>query len=415
MTERAVIDLGTTECSVCKEQYADSDDLPNRKPRVLDCGHHYCTGCLFRMQKVAGRTRSIDCPDCKERTRIKQSVDKLPLCRTILDVIQSSKIHGKMPSSASAMDVDADPAAASAGSGVAAAASSSSSSKREKPDTITCIDCEVNEAKWYCFRCKGGGEFCDGCWSNKPLHHQADTSHRKQPISDRPQTHLSIQMCASHPGTPLDMFCKADQTITCAKCHLAGAHKGHEVIDLKSQIDATASLLHTKQADLEALEKSLSEKSKDIQGAIDLVISQAETRRVEVLAEQKRLESKLQEAVDAVCADIKQQADLCRASLQKLHQQNASVMSQLSARRSAIMCHLEDASIRDQPEDFFAAATESMASAETQTSAALRIQNSGSFRELLDDWECEDCSKAIDETFYGISAALAVKPSQSCT
>jgi len=415
--ERALIDLSTTECGICHEQYANSDDLPNRKPRVLDCGHHYCTGCLSQMQKVVGRIRSIHCPECKERTRIKQSVNKLPLSRGILDVIQSSAFHRKMAASATAMDSDpaADPAAAAAAA-AASVASSSSSSKRKRPDTINCCDCETNQAYWYCSSCRGGVEFCDGCWNNRPLHRKADTSHHKQPINNRPQTPPAIQMCHSHARTPLDMFCKADQTITCAQCHLVGAHKGHEVIDLKSQIDATASLLQSKQADLEALETSLSDRLNDIQAATELAISQGETRRLAVLAEQKQLENKLQIAVEAVCTDIKRQVDLFCHSLVRLQQETTTVRSLLSESKSAISQSLEDANIphlRDS--SFLEAAGLVLATAETAGGRGARICASDDVKDVM-DYECESCASVQERCgLQGVGAAIdAIKPMGLC-
>ena len=70
-------------------------------------------------------------------------------------------------------------------------------------------------------------------------------------------------------------------------------------------------------------------------------------------------------------------------------------------------CHLEDASIRDQPEALFAAATESMASPEeTDAAAALCIQNSA-----FKAWANVDRTKVVRKAFRGISGAIdAVKP-----
>jgi hypothetical protein len=54
-------DVELIQCSICYEQYYDS---LQRLPRVLPCGHTFCTDCL---KSILGRVAAdtIECPNCK--------------------------------------------------------------------------------------------------------------------------------------------------------------------------------------------------------------------------------------------------------------------------------------------------------------------------------------------------------------
>eukprot|EP00475_Leptophrys_vorax_P037929 TRINITY_DN6601_c0_g2_i1.p1 TRINITY_DN6601_c0_g2~~TRINITY_DN6601_c0_g2_i1.p1 ORF type:complete len:314 (-),score=60.55 TRINITY_DN6601_c0_g2_i1:33-974(-) len=54
-------------CSVCWEVYEDTDQ---RLPRVLLCGHTFCSNCLVSIHNSAAR--SIVCPACRSTHRISQ-------------------------------------------------------------------------------------------------------------------------------------------------------------------------------------------------------------------------------------------------------------------------------------------------------------------------------------------------------
>ncbi|XP_062500833.1 uncharacterized protein LOC134178065 isoform X2 [Corticium candelabrum] len=49
-------------CSVCYQPF--TDECPERVPRILNCGHTYCTECLCRLE----RFNSVTCPTCKRPT-----------------------------------------------------------------------------------------------------------------------------------------------------------------------------------------------------------------------------------------------------------------------------------------------------------------------------------------------------------
>lgn len=49
-------------CAVCLEQF--------KEPKVLQCLHAYCKGCLVKLVKKKGSDHVIPCPVCREDTRV---------------------------------------------------------------------------------------------------------------------------------------------------------------------------------------------------------------------------------------------------------------------------------------------------------------------------------------------------------
>ena len=54
------------ECSICSEHY----DHENRFPRLLSCGHTFCSTCLEKLLK----NNYISCPDCRKTTSVPTGV-----------------------------------------------------------------------------------------------------------------------------------------------------------------------------------------------------------------------------------------------------------------------------------------------------------------------------------------------------
>ena len=60
------------ECPFCMEPY--SDDVEERVPRILQCGHSGCHGCYAQMlhcAKIEGAAKRLGCPMCKAETKVK--------------------------------------------------------------------------------------------------------------------------------------------------------------------------------------------------------------------------------------------------------------------------------------------------------------------------------------------------------
>ena len=72
------------ECPVCCELFDDQ----NISPRILSCGHSFCTGCLERLLTTGDK---IPCPTCRDEVNVPQAgVAGLPKNFALLSIINAN-------------------------------------------------------------------------------------------------------------------------------------------------------------------------------------------------------------------------------------------------------------------------------------------------------------------------------------
>ena len=69
-------------CCICLCEYSTNERSPHA-PRVLRCGHTFCTSCLIRILET---THMLVCPKCREDST---SVEELPLNKALMQAIES--------------------------------------------------------------------------------------------------------------------------------------------------------------------------------------------------------------------------------------------------------------------------------------------------------------------------------------
>ena len=70
------------ECSICLEGYNDE----NKCPRMLSCGHSFCSRCLERLL----RGNTIDCPKCRNPVAVPSGVHSLSKNFALLDIVNET-------------------------------------------------------------------------------------------------------------------------------------------------------------------------------------------------------------------------------------------------------------------------------------------------------------------------------------
>ena len=71
------------ECSICLEKY----DKKEKLPRILKCGHTFCTSCLIKIKDKNKPDNKIKCPlDLKEEYE-KNNIEEIPINRVIFDLL----------------------------------------------------------------------------------------------------------------------------------------------------------------------------------------------------------------------------------------------------------------------------------------------------------------------------------------
>eukprot|EP00808_Paulinella_micropora_P030260 g45958.t1 len=71
------------ECSICFERFDDEKLCP----RLLTCGHSFCSGCLEKLLKHD----AVTCPTCRKDAPVPEGVHGLPKNFALLDVLAASK------------------------------------------------------------------------------------------------------------------------------------------------------------------------------------------------------------------------------------------------------------------------------------------------------------------------------------
>jgi hypothetical protein len=76
MKDEAIDDQEGVICTICYEEYSD---LPTRTPRLLPCGHTFCTDCV---KSFIGRKapNTIACPTCNHNLQLVAQVANSVTC-----------------------------------------------------------------------------------------------------------------------------------------------------------------------------------------------------------------------------------------------------------------------------------------------------------------------------------------------
>ena len=71
------------ECSICLERY----DKKEKLPRILTCGHTFCTSCLIKIKEKNKPDNKIKCPLDSKLETDKNSIEEIPINRVIVDLL----------------------------------------------------------------------------------------------------------------------------------------------------------------------------------------------------------------------------------------------------------------------------------------------------------------------------------------
>ena len=71
------------ECSICLEKY----DKKEKLPRILTCGHTFCTSCLIKIKEKNKQENKIRCPLDSKIEYEKNNIEEIPINRIIFDLL----------------------------------------------------------------------------------------------------------------------------------------------------------------------------------------------------------------------------------------------------------------------------------------------------------------------------------------
>ena len=217
-------------CSVCFES------LINKQPRLLSCGHTFCTPCL---QKLPGRYM-INCPKCRSPTRLPQEgLKALPINTDI------SKMREREQELAGRND-------------------------------YYCQMCRNRDAKveFFCTGCPKG-QICEECY-NKHQRFPALKGHQIFPIEKKIESDKNHEQCKDHCQL-LEYFCTTCEKAICVVCMCEHEQHGDKIEDFKTGLQKLKESIcckfkeNTKKvevcAEILKLEKDSLEKFKEVMSA----------------------------------------------------------------------------------------------------------------------------------------------------
>ena len=91
------------ECSICLEKYNKEDKLP----RILICGHTFCTSCLQKIKTKNNSEKQIKCPIDLKIGFENNNIDDIPINRGVVDLIDL-KIEEKLKNENNAKNIFLD-------------------------------------------------------------------------------------------------------------------------------------------------------------------------------------------------------------------------------------------------------------------------------------------------------------------
>ena len=91
------------ECSICLEKYNKKDKLP----RILICGHTFCTSCLQKIKTKNISEKQIKCPIDLKIGYENNNIDDIPINRVVVDLIDL-KIEEKLKNENNAKNIFVD-------------------------------------------------------------------------------------------------------------------------------------------------------------------------------------------------------------------------------------------------------------------------------------------------------------------
>ena len=178
------------ECSICFERFNDE----NKCPRMLSCGHSFCSCCLERLL----RGNTIDCPKCRNPVAVPSGVHGLLKNFALLDIVNETapKQHAENTGHVGSHECEA--------------------CDEKHPANFCCLDCKEN-------MCKTAAQF--------HTRNKASREHRVVSLEEleaNPQLASVSVVCPEHN----DQFRFFDQDcgrVICRDCYALN-HSGHKCV-----------------------------------------------------------------------------------------------------------------------------------------------------------------------------------------
>ena len=225
------------ECSVCVEQYGQDFD---HMPRVLRCGHTFCTKCLTKLMIMT--PKGAKCPICNKLHPLHQlNVLLLPPNYAVMQLLIS--------------DGRADPDVQNI----------------PEPD---CEYCLMRAAEKVCIDCSPGNQvkFCGPCdseWHNHPF--PPVQRHRRYPINQLPAL---TPTCSEHSSNDATYYSVELNQFACAECTVSPDWNSKQQQNHFEPIEQAAQRLRTRAQRLNQYSQDVVERLSQSERKINQIVAE---------------------------------------------------------------------------------------------------------------------------------------------
>ena len=176
-------------CPVCLEHY--------KNPKLLQCFHVFCEGCLQALLARNSQQQQVDCPNCRQPTPLPKN--GVPGLRGAFLVHHLFDIHDTLE-------------------------------KVSAPAKAQCQKCKKRESSCYCRTCKF---ICEKCkdfhseWEDLASHEIISLEQLTTNVMNHVSPAKKELPCPSHPEKQVDLYCETCEEMICRDC-IVRVHRDHQ-------------------------------------------------------------------------------------------------------------------------------------------------------------------------------------------
>ena len=242
-------------CPVCLEHY--------KNPKLLQCFHVFCEGCLQALLARNSQQQQVDCPNCRQPTPLPEN--GVPGLRGAFLVHHLFDIHDTLE-------------------------------KVSAPAKAQCQKCKKRESSCYCRTCKFVCEKCKDVhseWEDLASHEIISLEQLTTNVMNHVSPAKKELPCPSHPEKQVDLYCETCEEMICRDC-IVRVHRDHQYDLVRAAFPKHRDEI---EASLEPVQAQLASVNKSLEG-LDILCTTINDQRQSLKAKVKSTMHQIHQALE---------------------------------------------------------------------------------------------------------------------